>query len=99
HDRFRLGDPARIIDRGLERDGNQRADAGTTHQPPANLVIAHNPKHLAMQLLELAPKRSSRLQHRARDPLQHCLASSTWLPCKMPRPPGHQATSFTGHYR
>jgi hypothetical protein len=41
-DRFRLDDPARIIDRGLERDGNQRADAGNTHQPPANLVFADN---------------------------------------------------------
>jgi hypothetical protein len=55
-DRSRLGDPVRIIDRGLERDGNQRADAGSTRQPPANVVIARNPKHLAMQLLELAPK-------------------------------------------
>src|SRR5215471_14414683 len=78
-------------------------DAGTTHQPPANLVIAHNPKHLAMQLLELAPKRSSRLQHRARDPLQHGLAGgqfsyprlkslarhNTHLQSKAPQDPAH----------
>jgi hypothetical protein len=51
---------ARVIDRGLERDGNQRADAGNSHQPPVNL--ADNPKHLAVQLFERARKRSSRLQ-------------------------------------
>jgi hypothetical protein len=42
----------RVIDRGLERDGNQRADAGNSHQPPANLVFADNPQHLAVQLFD-----------------------------------------------
>src|SRR5262249_7511738 len=66
----------------------------------------HNPKHLAVQLLELAPKRSSRLQHRARDPLQHCLAGgqfshprlkslarhNTHLQSKSPQDPGMLAS-------
>jgi hypothetical protein len=40
----------------------RRRDLGDcSSKPPANFIIADDPKHFAMQLLELASKRSPRL--------------------------------------
>src|SRR3712207_6926082 len=72
--------PPGIIDRRLEGHRDQRADAGHTHQPLANLFGAHDCQHLSMQAHELvvrSEEHTSELQSRHISYAVFCLKKKT----------------------